>query len=168
MSAPVYDLERARRTLDQDGWAAGPDGVRVKNGRRLAFTLTTTSDQQLRATERDIVVSGWRKLGADVTSRDFPVAALFGSFDQGGVLARGQYEAALWSWLVPPDPDSEFGIFHSSGHRARTTRAARILWWTRRWSPAGRRWTRRSGAPPTALSRWPTPGLAASCLCTGA
>lgn len=114
MSAPVYDLERARRTLDQDGWAAGPDGVRVKNGRRLAFTLTTTSDQQLRATERDIVVSGWRKLGADVTTRDFPVAALFGSFDQGGVLARGQYEAALWSWLVPPDPDSEFGIFHSS------------------------------------------------------
>lgn len=110
----VYDLERAKRMLDQDGWVPGPDGVRVKNGRRLAFTLTAAAGQQLRAIEQDLLVAGWRKLGADVTIDAQPVAQLFASFEQGGVLARGAYEAALWSWIMPPDPDSEYDILHSS------------------------------------------------------
>jgi peptide/nickel transport system substrate-binding protein len=114
VAAPIYDLEEARRVLDQDGWAPGSDGVRVKDGHRLAFVLTAAADQQLRATEQDILVAGWRRLGADVTIQDAPVDRLFASFDQGGVLARGTYEAALWSWIVPPDPDSEYDIFHSS------------------------------------------------------
>src|SRR5215831_1297671 len=114
VAAPAYDLDRARRMLDQDGWLSGPDGVRVKNGRKLAFTLTAASGQQLRAIEQDMLVAGWQKLGADVTIDVQPVARLFASFEQGGVLARGAYEAALWSWIMPPDPDSEYGILHSS------------------------------------------------------
>lgn len=112
--APTYDLGRARALLDQDGWAVGSDGVRVKNGRRLTFVLSTAADQQLRATERDVIVAGWRRLGIDVQVQDFPVAQLFGPLAAGGVLARGLYEAALWSWITPPDPDSEFSILHSS------------------------------------------------------
>jgi peptide/nickel transport system substrate-binding protein len=114
LSAPGFDLDRARRTLDQDGWTAGPDGVRVKNGRRLAFVLSTVANQQQRATERDVLVQGWRQLGADVRVQDFPIDRLFASFDQGGVLAHGGYEAALWSWIPAPDPDSEYDLLHSS------------------------------------------------------
>ncbi len=110
---PAYDLQRAKRILEQDGWAVGTDGIRVKNGKRLAFALTTPAGQ-LRATERDVLIGSWRSLGADVTVQEFSTAALFASFDQGGVLARGLFEAAIWSWSVPPDPDSEFAIFHSS------------------------------------------------------
>ncbi len=112
--APAFDLDRARQLLDQDGWAAGSDGVRVKNGRRLAFVLSTIADQQLRATERDSLVLGWRRLGADVQVQDFSSAQLFASYEAGGVLARGRYEAALWSWITPPDPDGEYAILHSS------------------------------------------------------
>jgi len=114
VAAPTYDLERAKGMLDEDGWVSGADGVRVKNGRRLAFTLTAAAGQQLRATEQDILVAGWRRLGADVTIQDQPVGQLFASYDQGGTLARGTYEAALWSWIMPPDPDSEYDILHSS------------------------------------------------------
>ena len=112
--APAYDLARAKRILDQDGWVPGPDGVRVKNGRRLEFTLTAAAGQQLRAIEQDVLVAGWRKLGADVTVDAQSVGQLFASFEQGGLLARGAYEAALWSWIMPPDPDSEYDILHSS------------------------------------------------------
>lgn len=112
--APAYGLGRAKRLLDQDGWTVGPDGVRVKHGVRLAFTISTTAGQQLRATEQDILVAGWRKLGADVRVADFTDAQLFGSYPQGGVLARGLYEAALWSWITTPDPDVEFNILGSS------------------------------------------------------
>jgi len=112
--APAYDLARAKRILDQDGWVPGPDGVRVKSGRRLEFTLTAAAGQQLRAIEQDVLVAGWRKLGADVTVDAQSVGQLFASFEQGGLLARGAYEAALWSWIMPPDPDSEYDILHSS------------------------------------------------------
>jgi len=114
VAAPAYDLARAKRILDEDGWVPGPDGVRVKNGRRLAFTLTAAAGQQLRAIEQDVLVAGWRKLGADVTIDVQSVGQLFASFEQGGLLARGAYEAALWSWIMPPDPDSEYDILHSS------------------------------------------------------
>lgn len=114
VAAPAFDLDRARQLLEQDGWAPGPDGVRVKQGRRLAFVLSTIADQQLRATERDELVLDWRRLGADVQVQDFSGAELFASYDAGGVLARGRYEAALWSWVTPPDPDGEFELLHSS------------------------------------------------------
>lgn len=114
IGVPAYDLARARRLLDQDGWTAGADGVRVKNGRPLAFTLSTTDDQQVRITEEEVLAAGWQKLGADVSIQDFSEQQLFGSYDQGGVLSRGGYEAAIWSWVTPVDPDVEFEILHSS------------------------------------------------------
>jgi ABC-type transport system substrate-binding protein len=36
-----YDTTRARALLDSAGWLPGPDGVRVKDGRRLEFGITT-------------------------------------------------------------------------------------------------------------------------------
>ena len=35
----VHDLDEANRLLDEAGWTAGDDGVRVKDGRRLTFEL---------------------------------------------------------------------------------------------------------------------------------
>ena len=35
----VHDLDEANRLLDEAGWTAGADGVRVKDGRRLTFEL---------------------------------------------------------------------------------------------------------------------------------
>jgi peptide/nickel transport system substrate-binding protein len=124
LAAPAYDLERARRLLDQDGWTPGADGVRVKAGRRLSFFLSTTANQPLRGTEEDVVAAGWRRLGADVRVQDFSGTQLFGGYDQGGVLSHGDYEAALWSWITPEDPDSEFDILHSSAVPASATPSA--------------------------------------------
>ena len=30
------------------------------------------------------------------------------------MLARGLYQAAIWAWITPPDPDSQFDTLHSS------------------------------------------------------
>jgi ABC-type transport system substrate-binding protein len=70
-----------------------------------------------------VILAGWRRLGADVSVQNFPAAQLFAAFAQGGLLATGGYEAALWSWITPPDPDSEFGILHSSGMPGATNAA---------------------------------------------
>ena len=39
---------------------------------------------------------------------------LFAGFEKDGVLARGLYQAAIWAWITPIDPDSEFSTLHSS------------------------------------------------------
>jgi peptide/nickel transport system substrate-binding protein len=114
LGPPSYDLDQARRVLDAAGWRPGADGIRVKNGRRLAFALTTTDDQLLRAGEEEILAEGWRRLGADVAVQNYPSQQLFADFEQDGVLARGLYQAAIWAWIMPADPDSEFSTLHSS------------------------------------------------------
>jgi len=114
VGATRYDLEAARRTLDADGWTAGADGIRTKNGRQLAFALTSTQDQLLRTNEEEILAAGWRKLGVAVSVQNYSSQALFADFAHDGVLARGLYQAAIWAWITPPDPDSEFDTLHSS------------------------------------------------------
>ena len=114
VGATPYDLEQARRVLEADGWTLGADGIRTKTGRRLAFALTSTQDQLLRTNEEEILASGWRRLGADVTVQNYSSQQLFADFAHGGVLSRGLYQAAIWAWITPPDPDSEFDTLHSS------------------------------------------------------
>lgn len=114
LRVPDFDLKKAASILDAEGWTRGADGVRVRNGRRLAFVLTTTDGNQLRAHEEEIIVAAWRRAGADVQISNVASDALFASLSLGGVLASGRYQAAIWSWILPPDPDAEYAIFHSS------------------------------------------------------
>jgi peptide/nickel transport system substrate-binding protein len=111
---PHFELEQARAALDADGWAVGSDGIRAKAGRRLQFTLAAVADSPLRAAEQEILVAGWRQAGADVRIQDFSAAELFGAFADNGVLARGRYDAALFAWISPADPDGTFATLHSS------------------------------------------------------
>jgi peptide/nickel transport system substrate-binding protein len=112
--SPVYDLARANQLLDQDGWVRGADGIRLKNGRRLSFSLTIAVGDPLRLSLRDGLVAAWRKIGADVVARDGHSSELFSGFDQGGWLEHGQFEAGLWTWSIGPDPDGVYAIDHSS------------------------------------------------------
>ena len=109
-----YDLNGATRTLEADGWKVGPDGIRVKNGRRLSFQLLTAVGSPLRDGIRDDVVAQWRKLGADVSANDAHPSELFSGYAEGGLLERGQFEAGLWTWSIGPDPDGVYPLEHSS------------------------------------------------------
>ncbi len=46
---PKYDPAGAKALLQNDGWIPGPDGVRVKNGKRLEFQYSTTANNAWRA-----------------------------------------------------------------------------------------------------------------------
>jgi len=64
-----YDPDEARRLLTRAGWAATDgDGVREKDGQRLAFTLMVPkSSQQLTSWMADWQQQSWVAVGADVT-----------------------------------------------------------------------------------------------------
>lgn len=62
-----YDTVRARALLDSAGWIVGPDGVRSKNGRRLAFALSSPNSSASRHQYAILLQAAMRKVGADVT-----------------------------------------------------------------------------------------------------
>ncbi len=68
-----YDPARARRLLDEAGWKPGPDGIRVKDGQRLAFTVYIYTETQ--ANLMTIVQEQWREIGAEATIRQLEYAA---------------------------------------------------------------------------------------------
>ena len=106
LKAVDYNPDRAKQMLDGLGWRAGPDGVRVKGGQRLAFTHTTTTGSQLRENVQLLVQQNFKDLGIEITIKNQPTDQLFGSYAAGGVWARGGYEMGGWSQAINlPDPD---------------------------------------------------------------
>jgi peptide/nickel transport system substrate-binding protein len=101
---PRRDLAAARLALDGDGWTAGPDGVRVKAGRRLAFTLLTVCDSEPRQLEQSELIRQWAEAGFAVSGACQPRAIFFGSFPKGGTNATGAFDMSLYSNTWEPDP----------------------------------------------------------------
>jgi peptide/nickel transport system substrate-binding protein len=69
-----YDTVAARALLDSAGWRAGPDGIRAKNGRRLAFSIMSPSSSASRHQYAVLLQAALRQVGADVRleETDFP------------------------------------------------------------------------------------------------
>ena len=109
-----FDTAAASQALDRDGWMAGPDGIRVKNGRRLSFSLLTAIGDPLRMSVRNDLIAQWRKIGVDVIARDAHSSEMFSGYAQGGLLEQGRFEAGLWTWTTGANPDGVYPLEHSS------------------------------------------------------
>ena len=100
-SVPKHDLGAARRTLDADGWRAGADGVRVKDGRRLRFSLLTVCQSALREAEEQELVRQWALSGAAVDAGCVEHDKFFSSTNPAGA-----FDMALYSNTWAPDPSA--------------------------------------------------------------
>jgi peptide/nickel transport system substrate-binding protein len=98
-----YDSARAVRLLQQRGWRdTDGDGVREKNGQRLAFRISAPTTSAIRRRYAQLLQAQYRALGADVQ-----IDELEGSvFDERG--KAGRFDAALASWATDPTPSSTF------------------------------------------------------------
>jgi peptide/nickel transport system substrate-binding protein len=63
-----FNPDLAGQLLDQAGWTAGPDGIRQRQGQRLAFTILS-SDDALRRSVVEVLQNQLRRVGADVQIR---------------------------------------------------------------------------------------------------
>jgi len=75
-----YSLDKARALLDGAGWRPGPDGVRSKDGVRLAFSNSTTSGNHLREQAQQYMQQSFRAVGIDMTIRNLPPAVMWGEY----------------------------------------------------------------------------------------
>src|SRR5207253_195797 len=67
------DPDKARSLLDQAGWPAGPDGIRRKDGKPLAFTLIVPAGDPARRAAADYMQTALASVGIrmTVTPADF-------------------------------------------------------------------------------------------------
>jgi peptide/nickel transport system substrate-binding protein len=90
-----FDPDSASALLEAAGWIdADGDGIREKDGRRLAFSLKTNNDNQLRVDIATVLQQQFRAVGADVQ----PEPLEFNTFIEE-LLAK-DFQAAVAGWSV--------------------------------------------------------------------
>ncbi len=109
-----YDPAQARQLLAQAGWRAGAGGLLYKQGEPFVVRLVTVSGNPLRAAVARRIQQNLRAVGIQVTLAFYDLGAFFGVYTRGGVLATGAYDLAMFGYANAPEPDDEYGVFHSS------------------------------------------------------
>jgi peptide/nickel transport system substrate-binding protein len=100
--APGYDPQRAEALLDAAGWVTGRNGIRTKNGRRLAFSLVTQSESNPLSEMAQEMQRAWRRIGADVSIVAVTRNVIYGN---PGLATDGKFDALIDDWGADPDPD---------------------------------------------------------------
>ncbi len=99
-----HDPEKARQLLDAAGWRdTDGDGVRDRDGQRLAFILIGDERNMLEA-----VSTAWAKIGVQAAAQPVTLAGLTSDF-----LATRTFDAALVHWELSGDPDP-YPLWHST------------------------------------------------------
>lgn len=102
-----FDANLAGLLLDEAGWRRNASGARTKDGRELAFTLTTSADPVWLAVAGR-VAEQWKALGIRVTVDNVGSTGLVRD-----VLEPRSFEAALFAGIGDADPDP-YPAWHSS------------------------------------------------------
>ena len=100
-----YDPAKAKQLLDEAGWHLGPDGIRVKNGRRLAFQLSTQTESTAGHALQAQLQAYWRAIGAAAEVKNYPTSTFFDNNAKVGILQGGKYDIATFAWVGAPDID---------------------------------------------------------------
>lgn len=90
-----YDPARAAEILDAAGWAPGSDGIREKGGVRASLRFQTIANDQTRELYQQIVQQNMRDIGIELRIENVPSNTIFGSWEEGGIYARGEYDILM-------------------------------------------------------------------------
>lgn len=99
-----FDPAKARQILDADGWKVGPGGIRVKNGQKLEFDLSTQTESTSGRAIQTLLQNEWHDVGVQADVKNYSTAQMFVN-GSAGVLEGGHYDAAIYSWVAASDPD---------------------------------------------------------------
>jgi peptide/nickel transport system substrate-binding protein len=100
-----YDPRRAAALLDAAGWQRGPDGIRVKDGKRLALTLAVVTGNVIGQRVAVILQSQWHAVGIDLIVKQYASSLMYANAGVGGIVQSGKMDVALTSWSNGVDPD---------------------------------------------------------------
>ena len=130
----AYDPRRARRLLREAGWRRGPDGVRRKNGHKLAFTLSLPpGDVRGPVLIKDLLA----RVGIDMRLRETPFNEIV-AMTEDPHNTTWQAMALAWGLSAYPSAGNIFacGAANNDYHYCNPTLDKRLRALTRPGGPA--------------------------------
>jgi peptide/nickel transport system substrate-binding protein len=100
-----YDAAKARALLDAAGWKPGPDGIRIKGGKRLELEIVTVAGVITRQNAEVLIQQQLHAVGIDLQVHNAPANMLFAPLGAGGLFAGGKFDLGIYAWTKNPDPD---------------------------------------------------------------
>jgi peptide/nickel transport system substrate-binding protein len=94
----TYDPEAAMALLGDNGWIAGDDGVREKDGQRLHVRFSQIVGVPVSENEAQLVQSQLAEVGIEVEVVDMSLQ------EWGNILVAGEFEMMAFSWHGTPFP----------------------------------------------------------------
>ena len=98
-----YDPEKAKALLDEAGWVPGADGIRAKDGVRLAFTNSTTAGNHIREQVQQFLQQSFQEIGVEMTISNLPAAVMWGEY---WMTSKFDSVVVGIDFLTGPDPDT--------------------------------------------------------------
>ena len=99
-------LAAAGALLDAAGWPMGRDGLRHHGTSALTMGLAYHTDSAVDRRRVVLVGAMLRDAGIATDIKGYNVSFMFASAAQHGVLASGNFDAAITSWFAGIDPDN--------------------------------------------------------------
>ncbi|MEU6228448.1 ABC transporter substrate-binding protein [Streptomyces sp. NPDC047042] len=94
----AFDAAKSKSLLDEAGWKPGADGIRAKDGKKLALTITWIPNAATNQPALELVQQQLKDVGIQVTLKQVQVTQL------APALQAGDYDAA-WGNITRADPD---------------------------------------------------------------
>lgn len=105
-----FDTARSARLLDSLGWSRrASDGIRVRNGRELGFTVLVPTSSMSRIKMGTLVQEQLRRVGIRMEIEPLDPSA------QNDREARGAFDAALDAWVMPSSTDAIRAAWTTAG-----------------------------------------------------
>lgn len=110
-----YSIKKAKKLLDDAGWTPGADGIRAKDGVKLAFTCSTTAGNHIREQVQQYMQQSFKDVGVEMTISNLPPAVMWGDY---WMLSKFDSVIVGLDFLTGPDPDTS-DFFRSTSSAAK-------------------------------------------------
>lgn len=101
LSSPPRDINMAKELLTQAGFTQGADGIFAKDGRKLAFSLATTSGNRIREIVAQAIAQQLKEAGIEVEVKFIDSTEFFNE-----ILKKRHFETAMYAFTGGVDPDN--------------------------------------------------------------
>jgi peptide/nickel transport system substrate-binding protein len=114
----TFDPEKAKQILEDGGWKAGADGIRVKDGLKAKIELCTTT-RQVRIDTLALIASWLKDVGIEAVPNAVDPANIFAAYNEATAdtpcaLATSNFDLAEHAFTSSIDPLGNYPEYHSS------------------------------------------------------
>lgn len=103
----AFNVESAKKLLDDAGWKVGTDNIRAKDGNRLSFELIVDKGNTSRESTAAVAQQSWKAIGVEAKINTMEFNASLDKFN------KGDYDSIVEWYITPPDPD--ISAWYSTG-----------------------------------------------------